>query len=240
MKNETQIEDLKQSRQALKEGFLTAFSSSHSQDYVLDMMEMAFFPLGKKEEAFHLRWDFADETQWTPKMLKHLAFGLYSDHDGISDAPDDNLLSEEEYEADFWPSPSEMENRWFQAYCETVETILEPSLWDARISCYGFSESCRFFEAMSSFRGRENLWSGLCLSEAFEAMNLRRLKVHLESDIEEAVGYMVAKVNEKCFLWEAEPQELEPFYEGFWGFLDGIGDAIIHHTVFQDGWILRK
>jgi len=255
MKNETQNEVLKQSRQALKEGFLNAFGihgiyrEPMSKDEVFDMMEMVFFPLGKKnEDAFHLRWNFGDQNQWTPKMLKHLASALYSDHDGLSDDPD-NFISDEEMESGYFPTKSEWEDRWLEAYGETVETFLDPSLWDCRIGYFGFGESKGFFEAMSSFRGRENLWSGLCLEKAFASINLSRLKFYLEQDSSEteellqgsAIGYCISSINENCFQWKAKSAKLhQDFGEDLKILLDTIQDAVLNHTVFQDGWILKR
>lgn len=240
MKTNTQNEVLKQSRQALKEGFLAVFDGYQPQGETLDIIDWVFFPLGKKEEAFHLRWNLADESQWSPKMLKHLASALYGDADGIYDDPD-CILSEEQYEADYRPTKSEWEDLWLASYGETVEAFLDPSLWDARIQSYFGGDTEGVFDKMEAFRGRQNLWSGLCLSEAFKSMKLLRLKVHLESDIEEAVGYMVAKINEKCFQWEANPADLfQDFAEDLEVFLRSIQDFVLNHTVFQDGWILRK
>jgi hypothetical protein len=73
-------------------------------------------------------------------------------------------------------------------------------------------------------------------------MKLTRLKAHFETSEDEAVGYIVAKINEKCYDFVMSPIQIEDLIEEtcHWVVQNNLKERILGFPIFHEDWIITK
>ena len=234
------------SQEALFRAFLNEFEAKgHSQHYGAEQFFEILKGLNGLESQFHSKWNFANENQWSPKMLKHLVWSLFSSYDGISDDIDCLLTEEDDLNEVEWDDLSHEERvlRYTKALEEDLVGFINPSLWDVRINHWASPKGESIpFKAFESFKGRDQLWSGLCLEKAFDSIKLSNLKSHFETCQEDAIDYIVVKINENCYGKAMTRIQIEDLTEEvyWWIVENNLQERILGLPIFKEDWILSN
>ena len=234
------------SREALFKAFMRNFIDC--QHYGAEIYFEVLNPLKDLEPQFHMKWNFSNQEQWNDQMLLAFASELYSFWDAVNDDADFLLTEEDEANGvDCWYSLTDEEKilRYVWGIEDDIRTIQDPSLWDARLSSlWGTRGDTKITTKL--FRdfplGENQLWEGLRLEKAFKSMKLTRLKAHFETCEVEAMCYIVAKINEKCYDFVMPIKERDILMEDVYDWIakNNIKDKVLDHPIFHEDWIITK